>query len=283
MAGGESKRVQRARPAGRWRRASKRPSRGVSEVIGTILILALTVTLFSAIFFFVNTFPRPPTQASNQFSATLTYMPVTGKGIQITGVRILHLSGPVVFSGGTGIYLFVQAPYTAICPPVGCTIPSGLNGSQIWSLGGTWQMNLSSLKLYAPNNITVTIVSNNQLLFSQNVPGAAVNSPPVFLRVWTYPVSPFSHSTPFYVNVTISDPNLNTTCSNSCVELITSALPGHNTTSILPMTFKSTYWTVKVPVGVAPWIESAGTYNLFILATNILGLQNSLTIAITMT
>jgi len=39
----------------------------VSDVVATILLLALTVTLFASIFAFVTSFPSPPAQNSNQF------------------------------------------------------------------------------------------------------------------------------------------------------------------------------------------------------------------------
>ena len=51
-----------------------------------ILLLALTVTLFSSIFYFVNTFPQPAPQPTNQFTASLQYL-VVGVTTKIVGVQ----------------------------------------------------------------------------------------------------------------------------------------------------------------------------------------------------
>ncbi len=42
--------------------------KGVSEVIGTLLILAITVTLFSSVFYYVSTMPAPTPQVYSSFS-----------------------------------------------------------------------------------------------------------------------------------------------------------------------------------------------------------------------
>jgi len=42
--------------------------KGVSEVIGTLLILAITVTLFSSVFYYVSTIPTPTPQVYSSFS-----------------------------------------------------------------------------------------------------------------------------------------------------------------------------------------------------------------------
>ncbi|MGI0131969.1 MAG: type IV pilin N-terminal domain-containing protein [Thermoplasmata archaeon] len=46
--------------------------RGVSDVVGTLLLLEITVALFASIVVIVNQFPRPPSQPFGQFEATLT-------------------------------------------------------------------------------------------------------------------------------------------------------------------------------------------------------------------
>ena len=81
----------------------RRRRRGVSDVIATILLLALTVTLFGAIFAFVTSFPSPPAQSNNQFQASLFY-PSNGSASWIAGVRIVHLAGPAT-PGSALIYL----------------------------------------------------------------------------------------------------------------------------------------------------------------------------------
>ncbi len=264
----------------RWRRSSQGRSRAVAEVIGTILILALTVVLFSAIFFFVNTFPRPPTQTSNQFASQVTYG-LSGGKLTISGIHILHLTGPDVFSNPTQIYIFAQVPYTALCPAAGCTVTQGLPGGlQVWTLGQTWNITFG-VSIYAPNNVTVTIISNSVLLYSQDVPGITNNYPPIFLGAWTATTNACAEAVPnastqFYVCSQVQDPNINPgipRCASFCVATLAKSLPGSNATGILPMTYHAAgkYWYATVP---ATWITLAGTYQVLIVATDILGLQN---------
>ena len=61
---------------------------GVSEIIGNLLILAITVSLFSGVLFFVTNMPAPQDQTLSDFSAQTGvsgsnfYMNVTHKGGQ---------------------------------------------------------------------------------------------------------------------------------------------------------------------------------------------------------
>ena len=49
---------------------------GVSEIIGNLLILAITVSLFSGVLFFVTNMPAPQDQTLSDFSAQ-TGVPVS--------------------------------------------------------------------------------------------------------------------------------------------------------------------------------------------------------------
>src|SRR5690242_5637212 len=92
--------VRRRKGRGRW------VDRAVSDVIATILLLALTVTLFASIFFFVNTFPSPPPQENNQFTSSLTYSGASGN--TISTVQITHLAGPPI-PGADLVYITSSA------------------------------------------------------------------------------------------------------------------------------------------------------------------------------
>ena len=87
--------MQRQSMQRRRRRArTLRGRRAVSDVLGTILILALTVTLFSSIFFFVSTFPKPANQPASQFQGELFYSYAT-KGTHswtnVSSLTVTHL------------------------------------------------------------------------------------------------------------------------------------------------------------------------------------------------
>ena len=124
-----------------------------------MLLLAITVILFSAIFFFIGKFPKPGPQPLDQFDASLNYTGATAGGISI-----LHLSGTTI-SGSTtaqaGVYIVSQRHPTAITNPF--TLAAGLSGATVWSLGQTWSIVLSSYGISAPDNLTVSVVAAGQL------------------------------------------------------------------------------------------------------------------------
>lgn len=192
----------------RVRRNGRRPSRatlrrhhrGVSDVVATILLLGLTVTLFASIFFFVTSFPSPPAQDSNQFQAALQLNP--GGGL-ITGVTILHLGGPFV-AGTDQVYLkgSINTSYSEFMTPY--SVSAGIGGAATWNLGQTWT---STPAFPSPlpiiQNITIYVVSPTQLLYSVILPGQAFNAPPTIVRAFNTPVLP-SVGAPFTIYAILS-------------------------------------------------------------------------------
>lgn len=246
----------------------QRASRAVSDVVGTILLLALTVTLFASVFFFINTFPRPPAQPASQFSAKLTYA-----GTSINAVSVTHLAGPTLGSN-TQIYLFSTAKPTAFLNTV-YTLANGLNGSNSWSLGQVWTLNITAKGLVAPDNITVAIVSTGQLLFRQTIPGNNPNIPPEFIATGTIPVQPAVGAS-FQVFVQISDDDLNA----SSVFANISQLPGVSGTGKVAMTYSATSgtWSYTVPTGTT---TGGGSFYIFVNATDKAHQRNSVAIPVT--
>ena len=251
------------------RRRSRGGRRGVSDVIATILLLALTVTLFSSIFFFVNSLPRPPTQPSNQFIASLSY-----SGNQITFVNVQHLIGSVIPAAATTFYLTSGAKPGAFSG-ASFTLSQGMPGATSWSLGQTWSLNVTSYALTAPDNITVTIVNANQLLFRATVPGSLPNAPPIFTSFGTSPAQPTVGSS-FVVYAQIADPNLR----YYSVFVDTSRLPGSSGPSAHQMAYNSTSgrftYTVPAAMNTAP-----GTFYVFVNATDTSSLKNSVAVSVT--
>lgn len=250
------------------RRARRRASRAVSDVVATILLLGLTVTLFASIFFFVNTFPTPPPQPENQFTAALTYT-----GTIVASVSITHLAGPVV--PGNDLVYITSAKTPGKDPPA-FTVSAGLSGSGGWSLGQVWTKNITTYDLTSPDNITVSVVSSSQLIFRISLPGNNPNVPPNFIAVGTSPVSP-TVGVGFTVYAQIADPNLNT----NSVYVNATELPvatGHASFK-MSYTASTGLWTYAVPAGTT---TASGTYYLFVNCSDSKGLKNSIAFAVTL-
>ncbi|HXY46714.1 MAG TPA: type IV pilin [Thermoplasmata archaeon] len=207
MSDNSSQCSRRARFAGRARgRWKKRPSRGVSDVVATIILLAMTVVLFSAIFAFVTSFPSPPAQTANQFQASLFFT-----GNNAAGVNITHLAGPQVAGNGM-IYVKSAGGPTQCFSGVPVPVSAGIS-TPVWNLGETWHMPFASypggvcpagtVDTSKPDNLTIYVFSGSTLLFSVVLPGQPFLSPPTILSTWTAP-SPITSGAAFRVYATLA-------------------------------------------------------------------------------
>ncbi len=249
----------------RWRKPGRR---GVSDVVATILLLALTVTLFAAIFAWVTAFPSPPPQNNNQFQASLRY---TSNLTYVNGLSITHLAGPSV--SGTGqIYLASSTQPTGPEFASPYSISSGLGGASTWNLGQIWNLTFPLTEMpKAGGNITVYVVVSYQLLFSVILPGTTIAPPPTVTSTAISPATP-TIGTNYTVYATISG---SYTANSVYVNL--AAVPG-GPSSPQKMTLNSQgFWTYTVPSGAT----ANGTFYGFVNASNGAGGQSTGIVVIT--
>jgi hypothetical protein len=243
----------------------------VSDVVATILLLGLTVTLFGAIFAFVTRFPAPTPQDVNQFSAT-----VLTNSSGITTLKILQLSGPTV---PTYDHVFLQASRTVtnwqFSQPNGVPVGWGINNASTgWVTGQYWSTSFKpAIKL--PTNITIYVLSTSSLLFSGVVPGYPANQPPVLTSAYTLP-SPVAVKQAFTVYAVVSGNG-----TGLAVNISLSEIPGLASLGTPSMTYNATVgaWTYAVPSGDT---TTNGTYLAFIQGTGPAGtVAGSVTVTIT--
>jgi len=249
--------VENRSAKGRWGRPRRRGSRrAVSDVVATILLLALTVTLFSAIFAFITSFPPPQVQSSTQFQASEV---LASNQTYVTAINIVHLAGPSV--PGTGlIYLKsainpsgaeFQTPYT---------VSSGLSGAPVWNLGQTWTVGFSSPNLPSSrDNISIYIVSAGTLLFSVILPGQSLFAPPTVVSTSISPAAPTVGQS-FTVYATLAGVY---TANSVFVNL--AAVPGAPSTPQKMTQNAQGQWTYPVGIGVT---TTAGTFYGFVNASS---------------
>ncbi|HTW40484.1 MAG TPA: type IV pilin [Thermoplasmata archaeon] len=258
-----------------------RSRRAVSEVIATILLLAMTVVLFSSIFAWVSAFPAPPAQNSNQFQARLTVTPnATGTGGFITAVSITHLAGPPV-SSQTSIYVRSKYFPTSSQYTGTYTLPNGNVTGNTWNLGQTWLLTsfvptgspcTAPCHPYAfagsqPDTISVYIYYDYQVLFTVALPVATTSQSFAFLSTGTTPAVPVIGG-PFAIWASIQGvvPGAGTS-----VTAILSGLPGLSTqTTPVAMTYSAAtgQWSYSISLGST---TAAGTYYVPITATTTAG------------
>ncbi len=242
---------RRSRRARRWRARSRR---GVSDVVATILLLALTVTLFGVIFAFVTRFPAPPASNVNEFEAGL----VQGSG-GITELKILQTSGPTL-PNSDAVYLQSAKPVTnwQFTRSTGVPVAWGTGNSTVgWGAGQYWITTFSPA-LPTGDNLTVYITSANALLFEGVVPGYSQSNPALLTSTYTNPATPDTNATfQIYAQVVgnISGLKLNVSLAG---------IPGLSGTPTMAASGTSGLWVYNTTSGAT----KAGTYVAFILGSS---------------
>ena len=194
------------------KRKSWKEDEGVSEIIGNILILMITIILFSGIMAFVQQMPVPEQATKADFSASVSFSP-SGK---IANLTVTHAGGAVMKTMDTFIlvdvdnvnkrYNLSDANY-------------GLKNTIQWTTGQSWTVSLTVASY--TSSITVTVVDNvkHSAIWTSQVTGGHGGNPPSILQryvdsdIATTTADPVKEHDDFYFFATITDldNDLNTT------------------------------------------------------------------------
>jgi hypothetical protein len=230
--------------------------------VATILLLALTVVLFSSIFAFVTSFPAPPAQNTSQFSANLV---LTKNQSYVQGIMVTHLAGPAIPSSSLVYFKSATHPQAPeFLNPIAASV--GLGAGSTWNLGQTFNYSFPALQQpILPDNITVLIVANDQLVFATVLPGQQINIPPSFLATSVAPANPVVGQ-PFTIYATVVGG-----IGASSVYVNLANLPGlSGITTPQKMTYISAtnQWSYPVSTGLT---NANGTYFAFVNVTGLMG------------
>lgn len=167
---------------------------GVTEVLGTILILLMTVALFSTVLYWVSTIPTPVAQTRVDMQATMEPL-YNSQHIEIgVNITLVHMGGEALQPSSTVIYVTDQVGSN---PPTTdvvtlhlfngrLAVPSGLlDGSDsIWNVGEHWDY--LNFVFRSADSITVTIVDTTRsvIVWAGSLTALAGSRPPIFVNVW---------------------------------------------------------------------------------------------------
>ncbi len=200
---------------------------GVSEVVGTILILGMTVTLFSTIILWVGSFPTPIAQTRVDIESSMSPLTTNAQGGPV-GVQIIltHRGGEALYPVPTFLYVTDQAPsgqqttdvLTLHTFSARLAHPNGLldGPDNVWSIGERWEY--QNLGFNVTDRITVTVVDTykGMVVWIGDMSPAGGTRPPIFLNVWAASVdngipNPVYEGVGFYLyaDVFAPDNNLN--------------------------------------------------------------------------
>lgn len=184
------------------KRKSWSDENGVSEIIGNIMILMITVVLFSGIMMFVNQMPVPELTTKADFSANVAFEDL-GSTATLT---VTHVGGATMDAAETLILVSIDEM------TYGYRLSEDANFSyEEWAMGLAWTKEFSGTS-YA-SSISITIVddiSHNAIWISQ-VSGGMGGTPPTILQRYvdsnpdTISADPVKEYDDFTLFVKISD------------------------------------------------------------------------------
>ena len=196
---------------------------GVSEVVGTILILAMTVTLFSVIIVWVSNIPAPPAQTRLDMLSRMApvYNPF---GVEVAvNITLTHQGGEALYPVPTRLYVTSQrapAPAQTDIVPLQrynprLATPSGLldGPDTVWDIGERWSYRNTSIK--SSDDVTITIVdlSRSIAVWTGSMNAVQGFRPPVFVDKWadgigtTDAVDPVQVNMGFFLYARVADPD----------------------------------------------------------------------------
>jgi hypothetical protein len=156
---------------------------GVSEIVGTFLILAMTVIIFSGIIMWVSSFPGPTPTRRADLDATAepgTWINITHRGgEELKGFRTLI----VLLINDVSEVLQTQG--TRQSPP-DQGMPYGIDGDQDWNAGEVWKYKNQSVDITQDSvQIVVIDTETSTIVWTKELVGFEGDHPPLFLDKWT--------------------------------------------------------------------------------------------------
>ena len=200
---------------------------GVSEVIGTILTLSITVVLFSGVILMVDQFPAPGDNIFSDFQATVepwenitgaylgSYIHITNTG----GQQMVGMWTVMVLTIDHYTYsLDTQGVLDAVNYGLGENVPGHRgndNGDDNWDTGERWTLRRNSTMINEDSNIGVMIMDleRNALVWTASIQGAKNEFGPIITKIRadsdirTLRSDPIDYGREFYVFAEVYDPD----------------------------------------------------------------------------
>jgi hypothetical protein len=198
---------------------------GVSEVIGNILILMMTVVLFSGIIGFVQQMPVPEQSTKADFSATVSF----SGNYRHANLTMVHAGGKVLDTGIVKIVINKDGVNYAY----NLTDDPSFTGAK-WTTGKSWTKRIDGTSASSIIIVTVVDLDKSDSIWSSQVVGGIRGNPPNILQ--RYLDSNPSSSTPdpvkeddaFTLFVKIEDVDGDLNLTNIWIDASAVGIPGSN-------------------------------------------------------
>lgn len=165
---------------------------GVAEVVGTILILAMTVVLFSGIILWVSSFPAPEAALRLEMEGVLEPIFDAGGAVVGANITITHRGGEVLLDFRTEIIRVIDdgtTVNTQVFKTAGMYAGQGyglLDGSDgHWNINERWSLRDPAIDdLDATVTITIVDTIRSAVVWQSNLQPIVGKYPPFFLEIW---------------------------------------------------------------------------------------------------
>lgn len=183
----------------RFRKQLRKCRKAVSEIIGNLLILAITVTLFSSIMFYVATIPSPEEQTYAEFDYDLSDLEGNARWVYVT-----HKGGQELMNGSTNIYIFTYGSTLLSLKMNDSVNPLG----DAWSPGEVWKYKLEGINSDTPLSVMIIDTAHNNIVWEAEMVGGQASAlyAPIITSRGTKPAT-IIHGTAFRFFATVVDPN----------------------------------------------------------------------------
>ena len=199
-------------------------SGGVSEIIGTILILGLTVVLFSSIIAFVGRIPPPTKSTSASFVGRV--QPFNDNWVGGAEIFITHNGGRSLRAFDAKVILTVNGTSTAYdVADYGSVSFDDFNADGVWNPADVWRITLLTLWPSSIVDASVIDMERNTYVWGSKLRGGNQTYGPLIMDAWadsdtsTAKRDPIQNNLPFTFYVRLSDPNGDLNVATPTVDL----------------------------------------------------------------
>lgn len=182
----------------RFNKQLRRCRKAVSDIIGNLLILAITVTLFSSILFYVGSMPPPQELTYAEMNYSLSDLSEDGRWINVT-----HKGGQVLHDWSTSIYIDTGSNVMSLKISNSTT-----SLGDEWVTGETWTYRLVGIDQNTPIRVLIVDDAHNVIVWEAQMVGGLwtdFNAPIITTRGTNPSIIIDGASFTFYASVI--DPN----------------------------------------------------------------------------
>lgn len=252
-----------------------RDSRGISEVLGSVILLVITVATFAVLFLLVQGVPKPSPGINTDLQATLEH-----PSSAVWQVSIVHLGGAELKDPDAGVVIAVNNTTLSY------NVTQGLTTSSIWGVGRTWRITLP-LPVAPETRVVVSVISYaaNQIIYTAELQAGYTSTggafPPMVSPAWAVSSENTNHvrndgQQTYRIHAVVIDPDGNLNATSGVWAEITVIPQGGAQATIaigtgrynLSRTQGSHYQSADLVVGAA---VAAGTYQITVRAQDAAG------------